>query len=257
MKIILVWTHKVKNLETTCNNNFWGLGDIIRGAINMFQLSKILNFELIIDIQLHNISNYLEYYQHENSNLILENKNNIEFISNPKNYILQNKDKKILYFLTTSNYEYSIDDECKLFINKLLTPNNEFQKYILNKEIPFINYDIIHFRLGDEALIKNNINLSFDKYLLLINEKNNTILISDSKEFKKYTKNKIDIFTFDIDIGHIGYEEHKNILRDTLFEFFILIKSNKITSYSVHSWGSGFVQIANKIFNIPLEEYKI
>jgi len=36
--IILVWTHKTSNLETTNVENFWGLGDIIRGTIKMYFL---------------------------------------------------------------------------------------------------------------------------------------------------------------------------------------------------------------------------
>jgi hypothetical protein len=263
-KIILIWTHKVINLKTTCDSNFWGLGDMIRGAIYMFQLSKLLHFELIIDIQLHNISNFLKHKPHEYSNFILKNKNNIQFISNPEQYILENKNKELLYFFTNGFYKYPIDNECRQFIQQLLTPNDDFQNYIFKKkkELPFINYNIIHFRLGDELLIKNNnnINSTFTKYILLIKKQmidNNYILLSDSKEFKKYIKDNVNIFTFDIEIGHIGYEEHKNILRDTLFEFFILLQSTKIISYSIHSWGSGYAQIANKIFNIPLEEIQI
>lgn len=38
---------KKENIDT--NTTSWGLGDCIRGTLTLFRLSKILNFNLIVD----------------------------------------------------------------------------------------------------------------------------------------------------------------------------------------------------------------
>ena len=45
--IIQVWTHKVCNLTTTDDYAFWGIGDMIRGTIKLYQLCKRLNYKFI------------------------------------------------------------------------------------------------------------------------------------------------------------------------------------------------------------------
>ena len=66
-----------------CNrpeNDFWGLGDIIRGTIQLYQLSKKYNFELIVDKQHHPISNYLINRDHQFSEVITSYKNKVPFV---------------------------------------------------------------------------------------------------------------------------------------------------------------------------------
>uniref|UniRef100_A0A6C0DFT3 Uncharacterized protein n=1 Tax=viral metagenome TaxID=1070528 RepID=A0A6C0DFT3_9ZZZZ len=257
--IILAWTHKTSNLETTDIENFWGLGDIIRGTIKMYFLSKKMNFNLIVDIQNHPISQFLKIQTHEYSNLILENKNNIEFIfpGNVETYI-NNNNRNILFFFTNDHYTQDITNDCKDFIKNLLTPNDEFKIFFDNKikELPFKIFNIIHFRLGDGEMVRNeNISMSlFDiNYNNLINNHDeNDVLISDSIHFKKYIKDKIDIFMFDTKVGHFGFHKDDKLLKDTLFEFFIISKATKIKSFSVYSWKSGFVKIISEIYNIPI-----
>lgn len=260
--VILVWTTKVCNLNSNNMHNFWGLGDIIRGTIQMYQLSKILNFQLIVDIQLHQLSQFLKKREHLFSNLIYENKDNILFISNVKNKILEHKDD-ILYCFTNDIFYEPITDDCKEFIKDILTPNDIFQQYIFEKNIlQNKSYNIFHFRLGDNELVRNNINNNFEKYTLYLDKEinnnelqQNNILLSDSYMFKQYIKqnfNYSNLFMFDTNIGHLGYHTDENKLKDTLFEFFILTKANKINTYSVHSWTSGFVTICNNIYDIPL-----
>jgi len=78
-KIILFWQQEFANLPQTNKDNFWGLGDLIRGTIATYQLSKKYNFELIIDIHNHPISNFLDFKKTEYSDY---NKNLIFFICN-------------------------------------------------------------------------------------------------------------------------------------------------------------------------------
>jgi hypothetical protein len=250
--VIQTWTLKVCNRPS---DNFWGLGDIIRGTIKMFQLSKKYNFELIVDTQLHPLSQFLKSTPHQFSDLIKKNKNNIYFIQTPEQYLFtpENKNMDVFAFFTNDKFKDTITEECKDFIKKILTPNNEFLDYILEKisTIPFNSYNVLHYRLGDDGLVKNLKNKNISKYLDHIKKNKNSgdIMVSDSIELKNYIKEKIDIFMFDINISHIGCSTN---LKETLLEFFVIINAKKIKTYSVYPWTSGFVTIANEIFDVPL-----
>jgi hypothetical protein len=230
---------------------------MIRGYIDMYQLSKKYNFKLIIDISLHPISKYLITKSHEYSDLIENNKNNIIFTINPEEYILNNKDN-IIIFNTNSQknrkkIHKNISDDCRKYIKDILTPNDKMQQYISEylSQIKKSDYNILHYRLGDKF---DNKNKNYNKYIdsILINKEENDILMSDSIKFKELIKEKTDIYMFDIDIGHIGTDNDDKLIKNTLLEFFIMTNANKIKTYSNYTWISGFVLWASYIYNIPL-----
>jgi hypothetical protein len=261
-----------------CNrtsDNFWGLGDMIRGTIQLYQLSKKYNFELIVDTQLHPISNFLINKEHPFKDLIQNNKNKISFIEESEKYILLHRKKNnpmtTLSFFTNDKFNSPITEDCKEFIKSLFIPNSEFMKYILNhvEKIPYVSYSILHFRLGDSELVINNKNNTnnikeFNNRLQSIiktvqnqqNIDNKLILFSDSLKLKNIVKTNSDVFMFDFKPSHIGCS-NSNDIRDTLVEFFIIINSKSIKTYSIYPWTSGFVKIINDIFNVPLETLKL
>lgn len=261
--VILVWTQKCKNQKDA----YWGLGDLIRGTIRLFELSKELNFKFEVNLILHPISKFLKINHSDYDELIFNNKDNIEFVltEDIENYIKESPNN-IIFFSTNSLCKYdNITNECKLFIKNLLQPNEELnvqinsiiEKYNLNQ------FEIIHYRLGDKYFKENenNIDLKIFKHLInkiLYNYSSKTIFLSDSKLFKlkfksikEIFKNK-DINVLDLKICHLGYENDLDKIRDTLIEFFIVTKSNKIKTYSVYPWISGFVMWISKIYDIPL-----
>jgi hypothetical protein len=115
--VIQVFTHKVCNLITTNKANFWGLGDIIRGTVKLYHLSKKMGFHLIVDIQLHPISKFLKVQPHKYSDFIKQNEDHIEFIGSAESYIVSSN-REILYFLTNDAFEGEIDTDCKEFIKQ-------------------------------------------------------------------------------------------------------------------------------------------
>jgi hypothetical protein len=184
--IILAWTQKTNNFKSS----FWGLGDIIRGTIKMYQYSKINNYELIVNYNLHPISKYLKSRYNKYDEFINLNKDNIPFIvpGMVDNYIKTNKND-IIFFLTNDfcNENY-IDGDCKEFIKDILQPNEEMIEFINLYNIKK-NYEIMHFRLGDDYLLNNN-SININIYNNIKNKiiKNNhklSIIISDSLELKK------------------------------------------------------------------------
>lgn len=82
------------------------------------------------------------------------------------------------------------------------------------------------------------------------------ILLSDSKIFKEYVKERCpSIIQFEHEIGHIGYDTSYNKLKNTFFEFILLQYAKSITSFSVYSWTSGFVSSIHYLYDIPLQSY--
>lgn len=266
--IIYTWTQKVNNLRSSDIDHFWGIGDTIRGTIHLFQLSKKHNFRLIVDIQLHPISKFLRPIEHEFKDFILTNQYDINFIF-PKDvgtHVIDflNGNNDILYFFGNGLYTEELTNECKVFIQNILTPNDDFKSYISDKmqEIPHSNYRILHYRLGDDELVRGDSSdhLS-NKHMYLehvnLNRGQREILMSDCASFKKHVKENSNMFMFDLDIAHIGYSQHEDRLKDTLVEFFIMSKAEKIKSFSIYNWQSGFAKSIHDIYDIPLESAQL
>ena len=239
---------------------FHGIGDFLRGTLGLYRLSKIYNFNLIVDFSLHPIKEYIEYIETDYTSLVKSNENNINFLY--KHEILDkinNNEEIILLFgwFYLEVYDTPISEDETLFMKNLLIPNKNMLDYINLKllEVPFTNFNIIHFRLGDDILVKNNNKNEFNINHIINNIDSNTnnILLSDSYNFKEFVREKnLNIFIFNTNICHLGF--HNNIdLKDTLFEFFITIKANKVKSFSVYSWASGFTYAISFIYKIPYE----
>ena len=261
--IIFTLTRKVQNLHSDNNFNYWGLGDIIRGIIYTYYLCKKFNYEFIVDISHHEISNYIIVKEHNYIKYI--NYNNINFIQKPEQYI-KNNNNNIIYFITNEHYidDINNDNECKLFLKDLFTPNDNFKNYI-NKRIIDLNlenelnyYSAIHFRLGDDYLVRNidNItnNTNLQTYINLFNKYKTEkyILFSDNNIFKTIIKEQFNAFVLDTKLSHFGYSNNINSIEDTLLEFFILLQVKEIKHYNIYGGVSGFINSASIINNIPL-----
>lgn len=251
--VILVISQNVKGM-----GGYWGLGDIIRGMITTYLISKKLYCDYIIDIQLHPISKFLKNNDHTYSQLIYDNKDSIFFQQNPEEYI-KNHDSNIIFFNTNVDTNYIITDDCKNYIKNIFTPNNELYEYIryYMNNIPYNPYNILHYRLGDSDIVDNHeidMRIFIDNFLM--NKEDNDVLISDSNKFKKLMREKNNVHTFDFEIGHIGVEKDNLKIKNTLCEFFIMSKAQKIKTYSTYDHISTFVLSSSKIYDIKLINLK-
>jgi hypothetical protein len=263
--IILVWTKNTCNTDGKINCNYWGLGDVIRGTIHLYNITRDLGLDYYVDMQLHSINKYFKKINHPYEKEVIDNKDNIPFVFHDGDinaivkYIKNEKNYKdgILYMMTNGPCKINeIKQGCKDFIKNILTPNAEFQDFINEKTklLPFTEYQILHYRFGDSEMIKN---AKCDHSDFLNNVRshinNNTVLISDSNQFKKLLKEEnIDVFMFDTNICHLGHKIETNDYKETLFEFFLTTGAISIKTYTIHNWLSGFVRIANIIYDVPL-----
>jgi hypothetical protein len=267
--VIHVWTHDFNISQEHLNKYnylnekefYFGLGDLIRSTIQLYDLSKKMNFRLIVDLQLHPISSFLELQKTEYSDFVLQNKNNVDYVcyGAVEDYINESK-KEISLIFTNDFFNGVVTDDCRNFIKNILKPTSEYQKYIdfQLSNIVFKNYNIIHYRLNDDEF-KNNGSVKSNDYLVNMtknlnnNKENNDILVTDSLLFKEYAYLNSDIFIFDTKICHLGLSKDYYAIRDTLFEFFLISRSKKIKTYCKIHKVSGFVKWISEVYNIPIQ----
>jgi hypothetical protein len=250
-----------------------GFADFLRGTIALYEYSKKYDYNFYIDRNVHPIFDYFE-----NSNYFINDNNNTNIIellppllyneidNRLKNLFETKQDFNIL----TNSFIYnennvlanfsSLKFETKTFLKEILRPNCNIQNKI--NDIFNYNYNIklddmfnvIHIRLGDDYLY-NEENKNIELFSELLNKINSLlsknderyILITDSNTFGKYIQeNKLNIYYWDNNKTHIGDKiDNKEGLRDSIIDFFIMCKANKI--YALNE--SGFSKCISNIFD--------
>lgn len=265
---VLVWRSSFTNAPQTNRDNFWGLGDMLRGVIGVYKLSKKYNFDMIVDKSLHPLSMLLKSDQHRYSKHVEDTQESIGLCMphdvEPMLYynLINNSNNDCVCFYSNmplESYHGEITDELRRFVDYVLRPTPSFEVYMkqMMKELALDSYTILHYRMGDDEMVRKecNYNIYENAYEHLIKiYKVTDIVISDSAEFKALIrKRNLQIRVLDTKICHVGLEQSYEALRDTLFEFNLLRGAKSIRSYSRYSWVSGFVYAAHKIYSIPLE----
>ena len=236
---------------------FHGFGDYIRGSIHLYQLFENKNVNLKINFSNHNLSEIFICDNH----LSIEECENAKYIFKQGENILEYKN------IFTNNHLLSelITQDCKDFIKKnCLTPRIHFEQQIKNVKkklnLDDYNYSVIHIRLHDTAEFNDNRFNNILNILNTIHKQNvniNLLLISSNEIYL----NKINIpfiLKTNLNRGHVGLiETTKQETEDTMIEFMLMKTCDKIYQLSVYDWGSGFSDTINKIYDIPIEKFKI
>lgn len=185
-----------------------------------------------------------------------------------------------------------VSSKCQNIVKDSIVFSKEINK--LFKKLAPKDYGIVHFRLGDrhtlqdidkeleqaDDIIKTNYNLQqfkhdYDYYYYLIKKESkinnfkNTIILSDSNDFKKFIKDesahKKNIHVLHCNSTHtspspglLKYTEFKNpikktALRDTALDLKLIINSKKNITFSCYAWGSSFIIWPSKIYEIPFD----
>ena len=265
-----------------------GIGDFIRGTICLYQLCKVCNIEFDININNHEISQFIQV---KNKEILHKNiLDNIIFnrdcdnmshdnINNLYSYNYKSLDKlfitfkqsiivnDILYVFCNSYPYFTIDDEEYLYIkNNLLCFNDDIirESNIILQRVNFNinNYNILHIRSGDKY-INSNININRNiienihtiiKNELLIHD--DTIILSDSNNISDIISSQYNtIKNTRLEITHTGEEVIKDInkIKNTIIELYLMCNSKKIILLTTNRHGSGFSLWPALCYNI---EYK-
>lgn len=291
--------------ESSC-----GIGDFIRGSCYLFETLNPHGIDFRINFSGHGIGKYVKS---QNNNLISKEfiidteKVNKElcissnYLDNIKFNIIKalndNGEKDILLF---SNYSELLEnissknlkltDKCQQFIRSNIIYEQSVldacQSFLISNSIN--EYIIMHFRIGDYAILKDQIldeleeNINTKKYSVnfksILNQiqnkcsdtKTNIVVMSDSNELKEYiTKNMSNEFLGKVHISHsksqhssnnpgnikklsLNTKEKDSNMFFVALDMAIISQSKEVHSYSVYPWGSGFCVWLAKAYNIPL-----
>lgn len=256
--IIQVWTHHCCNMPQTDTSNYWGIGDVLRGTMQLFMLSKKLEFNYYVDTSLHPMSQFLMPTENPFEELIHENRHNIYMVSFDVNLEehIQSLNDGVHYFFTNSDITIPFDDECKTFLKHILRPIKSLQKEV-TKLSQLRPYEVMHFRLGDTELVNGKFNTSTNTLMHILdlikaNRSEYDILISDSLSLKMNQLVQNEIYVLQTTPSHLGRSTDPEAIKDTLIDFFLLTGATRIKTYSCYHWTSGFVYWAHQIYDIPL-----
>jgi len=170
-----------------------GLGDIIMGTLCIYQICKKYGYTYVVDTHLHPISKLLKHNRTEYSDWIDEigGEDKVNWIGHNRGleYHIVNSQDEIYLVHSNEFYEMPLSDEEKQFILSILEPNDELKELIdvFKNQLPE-NYNIMHFRMGDDIMIHNNINRDLNYYEKLAVKNfclGTDVIFSDAYIFKK------------------------------------------------------------------------
>jgi hypothetical protein len=248
-----------------------GLGDLLRGTVYLCELSQKLNFRLIVDTQLHPVSQFLLSTAHEYSEYVRQNKHRVLNLVNAANcastieqcVMAKTVDPILLITNIADNIRARPSAHATELIRTLLTPTDDFKAQFSAMCAEFAvepHYSILHLRFGDDDLVYHIANRQkYNALLSLIDAHvdDTTRIISDSAAFKQYLgkvrphlANRI-IPTTPVHLSH-STDKDMHRIKDTLFDLFLLMRARAIKTYTSYTWVSGFVQWVSSAFNVPL-----
>jgi hypothetical protein len=254
--IIQVWTQECVNVKTGKDNLYWGLGDMIRSTIFLHQLCLKKGYKLIVDHQLHPVSEFLVDAEHQFSELIRANEHNIQHVPRGKVIpFIESSNEEVIFLFATEFCLEKISQETKVFMKKLLTPNSTMSLIIdaYRQQLP-LGYRIMHVRLGDSSMENDLDDIQIKRSMKTVYKHldQHSLLVSDSKILKKKVETMGLFNVLDLKIGHLGYCKDRSTVQDTLVEFFLISGATKIKTYTVYPWISSFVYWISKLYDIPL-----
>jgi hypothetical protein len=122
-------------------------------------------------------------------------------------------------------YDTKMTTESTNFMKEILVPNEIFSKKLERKilKIPYKDYTIIHYRLGDDEMNNNN-EMKYEHLLIhfMKNYEQTDILLSVSLNYKIYISKNVKIFTYKNKIAHLGRNDNMNEIEHSIIELLIL-----------------------------------
>lgn len=268
--VIMVWTQRVCNIKDSSSYS-WGLGDLIEGTLYLYFLCREKGYSFHVSFEHHPWSKYMISSFNNEISIDIDS---VPYIprGQVENEILSYPNSTTISLLTNEHYDpLKIDHESRQFLLRtLFTMKSEtrqalqqrWNKYPFLRSVPYI---VVHYRLGDSGIISrscDNIEVHvqrFQKLVRLLDPNMIIVLLSDNVLFKEKIqdiKTSSDLWIIpSFDIIHIGFQyqdDHKDIMYDTLFDFFVIQYAQCVYTYSIYDWISGFAREASRLFDVPL-----
>lgn len=280
--LILCFRHKAL-IHNNLSDTFCGLGDIIRGFIHCYLLSKYLNLKFYLDFEGHVLQNFVnvDFFRFDGSKPdsvpFIEGKDIESFLyscSNENVFLMTNGDFNL-------NFQHS-GVLREAFVEVFLS--NDRIKKMLTSKFPSIK-NVFHARFGDDKItskdfldnfyLKNGehayspaswakLGTSDSKYDCVFDFFSDStdsfdFVSSDHLDFKK-KMHKLTGISFNKESPcHLGLNnEDENLTINTLLDFYIIFQCEKIISLGSYPYGkrpSGFAFWPCFFNNIECEFY--
>jgi len=302
---------KPKLVNCFYDGSISGFGDFLRGSIHLYSRCKSHNLDFDIDIKNHPInefisSKYKDSVKKEEIKCIpseVLKESNIHYHKRVNDFLFKKLSNALGVCHIFSNFDYVLNvsqqhlikvinllpplgEECRKWFQENLVFSDEVKSFA-NKELENLGikaneFEIIHFRLGDEVAFREGIKpkfwvpedeLSFKICQKITEERESNLPIlffSDCNELKKYVSEKSSELGLPIHVVHLKsshmqkqtdankkYLSDIDFSRENLFltavDIRLISLAKNARSFSVYPWGSGFITWVCKIYGIPFQ----
>lgn len=257
--VIQAWTQTAVNFPRDDRANFWGLGDLLRGAAALSEFCQAAGHRYILDMRGHPLA--AAFAEPDAEDLVpginyaavpFEIFTSAENLATTLNGKLRDQDHVVLNTNGFREWPAGLSDNTKNLLRRRLRPSAALDALLRDHAPPVGSYDILHCRLGDIAMTHGGAgNAARALATIAPHCTPETLLLSDDVRFKSTAARLLKVRTTKAIPAHTGLASAEQLL-DTILEFLIISRARTIKTYSVYSWTSGFVAAASKIYDIPL-----
>jgi len=226
---------------------YYGFGDFLRGAYTLWSICKQYGLNFEVHINNHPINKY-----------IISKIKDVQISITVPIIVTQDAHYRQNELLVKHIFE-------RLNEKSRLETTDEFKSYyneITGNIIPK-SYSVIHVRNGDpvgDYGVSNSDLDKIDNFIKKINHDGDIYILGDNKFVTRYFSEKYNFKTLNTgEICHLGLRnsDSEDKLKNTLVDFYFIANSAKIYQLSVYDWISGFVLWPAKIYDVPIDYYKM
>ena len=257
--VIHAWTQSAVNLPRSDRANFWGLGDLLRGAAALSEFCRSAGHRYVLDMRGHPLGTAFATPEAEDcidgidyAAVRFETFANAEDLASTLTSRLRDQDRIVLNTNGYRDWPAALSDDTKRRLRQRLRPSAAVAAPLEATAPPAGSYDVLHCRLGDCAMTHGETgNVARALATIAPHCTPDTLLLSDDARFKEIAARLLHVRTTQAIPAHTGLASAEQLL-DTVFEFLLVSRARAIKAYSVYSWTSGFVAAAAATHDVPL-----
>jgi len=270
---MILLNKKIHKIINVYNNFTFGLGDYLRGCLFLSQLCIHQKKIFLMNYSQHPICEFLTGGDNQTITepllefpFIIKSRydyfQRISFLNDHSQENIYMKDNSFPLKEIHNNVIYNVLQQIQptpILIDSITNYLNELH---LEKN----TFIIIHLRIGDDILLKNNPISTFivqkiiNKLKQILHPTKKYLLIADNP-WIKYIIYKYFSFVYfkKTRITHLGISniKEKGAILDTLTEFFLMKHCQQIISFSSYSHRTSFGEVASILFNKPFQYYSL